>query len=579
MNDKARARQASRWLSAQARAVRGPLTAAIGGHAVAGILLIPQAFILARLIDAVAFGHRPAASELGLTGGLLVVFVARALAAVVGAAAADRTGLLVQGRVRRRLLAQVPALGPLWIAARQPGALANTLVDGVKALHAYYADYLPQAALSVIVPGAILAAVFPVDWISGLVFACTAALIPVFMVLLGQGAAAMNQRQWRGMARLSAHFFEVLAGLPVLQAFGVGHAEEKVVTKLSEDYRRSTMRVLRVAFLSSFALEFLSMLSIAMVAVLVGFRLFWGDIGFTAGLAVLLLAPEFYQPLRKLGDAYHARLAAVAAAEDIADIMAEPIATGRGRRGLRPDGAFTVVFEDVTYRYPGASRDALRSVTLRVAPQEHVALIGATGAGKSTLMNLLLGFMPVTAGQIIVAGQRLDELQPEAWRQTLAWVPQRAHLFAGSVADNIALGLHDCPRAAIVAAAERAQARAFIEALPQGFDALVGEGGAGLSGGEVQRIALARAFLRDAPLVILDEPTASLDVESESAVVAALEQLRRGRTMISIAHRLHTVRAADRVIVLEEGRVVDRYSPQQAVVRDTAGWAPPRGAS
>lgn len=555
------------------------LAVAIGGHAISGVLLIAQAFILARLIDAVAFDHRSAISELGLACWLLVVFAARTMAAFGGAAAADRAGLAVQERVRGRLLGHIHSLGPLWVDARQPGALANTLVDGVKALHAYYADYLPQVALSVIVPGAILMAVFPVDWISGLVFAGTAALIPVFMVLLGQGAAAMNQRQWRRMARLSAHFFEVLAGLPVLQAFGVGRAEEQVVARLSEDYRRSTMRVLRVAFLSSFALEFLSMLSIAMVAVLVGFRLFWGDIGFTSGLAVLLLAPEFYQPLRKLGDAYHARLAAVAAAEDIAGILAEPMARSEGRREFQPSGAFAVRFEDVSYRYPGASRDALRHVCLHVAAWEHVALIGVTGAGKSTLMKLLLGFMPVTAGQILVAGQRLAELQPETWRRALAWVPQRAHLFAGSVADNIALGMHGCPRAAVVAAAEHAQARTFIEALPRGFDTRVGEGGVGLSGGEVQRIALARAFLRDAPLVILDEPTASLDVESESAVLVALQALRRGRTLISIAHRPHTLRSADRVVALDDGRIVGGARSEQFVARPEAVPTPPRGAS
>ncbi|HEX7325357.1 MAG TPA: thiol reductant ABC exporter subunit CydD [Rhodanobacteraceae bacterium] len=556
MTEPSHTRSSIRWLNVQARCVRGRLAAAIAAGSVNGGLLIAQALILARLVSRTIFGGGPVSAQLPLFAGLLGVFAARALAVHTGRRCADEAGLAVQQGVRGKLVAHIHALGPVWTNARQPGELANTVVEGTEALHAYYADYVPQAAVAVIVPLAILAVVFPIDWISGLVFAGTAALIPLFMVFLGKGAAAVNQRQWRRMARLSAHFFEVLAGLPVLESFGAGRAETRVVEKLSEDYRAGTMHVLRVAFLSSFALEFLSMLSIAMVAVLMGFRLMWGDIGFTAGLTVLLLAPEFYLPLRKLGDSYHARLAAVAAAGDMAEILATPLPRAAGKSRFRPDGAFALACTGVGYTYPGASQPVLTNVSFVAAAGEHLAIVGPTGAGKSTLARLLLGFVRADSGSVLVDGRQLDDLDPADWHRCIAWMPQRAHLFAGTVADNIALGVAQASRAAVIDAAEQARARAFIEALPQGFDTPVGEGGAGLSGGEVQRIALARAFLRHAPLVILDEPTASLDAESEAAIVAGVATLGRRSTVISIAHRLHTVRAADRILVLDAGRIV-----------------------
>ncbi len=559
MTDKTRATQAKHWLNHTARDVRRPLMTAIAGGTLNGGLLIVQAMLLAHLIDRTIFKHMPVASQLVPFGALVGVFLLRVVSVHAGNRAADRAGLAVKTRTRDALVEHIHALGPAWGLAREPGALANTVVDGVEALHDYYAEYLPQASLSVIVPLAILVIVFPVDWISGLILAGTAPLIPLFMVLLGRGAAALNERQWARLTRLSAHFLEVLTGLGTLKAFGAARAEVKLVERLSEDYRRSTMRVLRVAFLSSFALEFLATVSIAMVAVLVGFRLLWGEVAFSAGLAALLLAPEFYLPLRNLGAAYHARLAAVAAAEDIADILRTPAPTEGGTRGFHPGGAFPVAFERVGFAYTEGN-PVLHDVSFEIPAGRHVALVGPSGAGKSTLLYLLLGFAHPAAGRIIAAGESLGKLDPADWRRNIAWVPQRAHLFPGSIADNIALGSEDVTRAAIVAAAEKAQADAFISRLPDGYETRLGEDGTGLSGGEIQRIALARAFLRDAPLVILDEPTASLDLASESAVNAALETLARGRTMVTVAHRLHTVRKADSIVMLDGGHVVAQGS-------------------
>lgn len=555
MTDSDRAAKAKQWLNHTASDVRPPLATAIAAGSVNGGLLIVQAMLLAHLIERTIFKHVAVASQLEPFAALIGVFVLRAICVYIGNRAAGRAGLDVKTLTRDALVSHIYVLGPAWSLAREPGALANTVVDGVEALHDYYAEYLPQASLAVIVPLAILVIVFPVDWISGLILAGTAPLIPLFMVLLGKGAAALNERQWSRLTRLSAHFLEVLSGLGTLKAFGAARGEVKLVERLSEDYRKSTMRVLRVAFLSSFALEFLATVSIAMVAVLVGFRLLWGDVAFSAGLAALLLAPEFYLPLRNLGGAYHARLKAVAAAEDIADILDTAAPDVGGKQPFHPEAAFGVRFEKISFAYvPG--KPVLHNVDFGIRAGEHVAIVGPSGAGKSTLLYLLLGFAGPGAGRIIAAGSTLSEIEPAAWRRGIAWVPQRAHLFPGTIADNIALGSADATRDAVAAAAEQAQANEFIARLPHGFDTPLGEDGAGLSGGEIQRIALARAFLRDAPLVILDEPTASLDLASEAAVNAAIEALARGRTLVTVAHRLHTIRNADRIVMLDAGRVV-----------------------
>ncbi|MGH8427602.1 MAG: thiol reductant ABC exporter subunit CydD [Gammaproteobacteria bacterium] len=555
MGNTDRAATAKRWLNREARTVRFPLAVAIASGSVNGGLLITQALLLAHLIDRTIFGHQPVSSQLVPFFALLGVFVLRAASVYAGNRAATRAGLAVKIRTREALVAHIHKLGPAWMTAREPGALANTVVDGVEALHDYYAQYLPQASLAAIVPLAILVVVFPVDWISGLILAGTAPLIPLFMVLIGKGTEALNERQWSRLTRLSAHFLEVLSGLGTLKAFGAARGEIKLVERLSEDYRKSTMNVLRVAFLSSFALEFLATVSIAMVAVLVGFRLLWGDVAFGAGLAALLLAPEFYLPLRNLGNAYHARLGAVAAAEDIADILATSVPEATGVQTFQPDATFPITFERVSFSY-ASGPPALREVSFEIPAGKHIAIVGPSGAGKSTLLYLLLGFARPSSGSISINGAALEKLSLADWRRAIAWVPQRAHLFAGTVADNIALGTDGVARAAIIAAAERAHAAEFISALPRGYDTPLGEDGGGLSGGEIQRIALARAFLRDVPLVVLDEPTASLDMASEAAVTAAIESLAKRRTLITVAHRLHTVRRADRIVMLDAGRVV-----------------------
>ena len=442
----------------------------------------------------------------------------------------------------------------------------------MEALESYYARYLPAIALMALVPLSILAMVLPRDWVSLLVMLLTAPLIPFFMILIGKGAERRNQRQWRQLTRMSAHFLDVIQGLTSLKLFNASRREAAVVARISDDYRQTTMSVLRVAFLSSFALEFFSTISIAVVAVLIGFRLYWGEMSFYDGFFVLLLAPEFYLPLRNMGTHYHARMEAIGAAEGMVELL-ETALPERPRvwRSLGGEGPFPLVFDHVRFSYPDG-RQALDHLCFEIGAGERLALIGPSGAGKSTAIALLLGFLHPVGGRILVAGSGLDRIDPRQWRQRLAWVPQHPRLFHGTLLDNIRLGDQAADQAAVEAAAEKAGAAGFIEALPEGYLTRVGDRGAGLSGGQIQRIALARAFLKDAPLVIMDEATAGLDLESERQIQQALDQLARERTLLMVAHRLNTVRRVDRILVLEAGRLVEEGPPATLERRKGHYW-------
>jgi len=521
-----------------------------------GTMLILQAWLLTRTVDAVVFGQAVLHQVMPWLWGLLVLFLLRAGLSWASEQAAFQAALQVKLALREILYRHVQKLGPAWLTSERSGDIVNTLSDGVEALEAYYARYLPAMALMTLVPLAILVFVFSHDWIAGVVMVVTAPLIPLFMILIGKGAEQRNQRQWRQLAWMSAHFLDVIQGLTTLRLFNASRREAQVIARISDEYRQGTMSVLRIAFLSSFVLEFFSTVSIAMVAVLVGFRLYQGEMDFMPGLFVLLLAPEFYLPLRNMGAQYHARMEAIGAAERIVEILDTPAVEAPEKLTIVADlQQDEVRFEGVSYRYPDG-RQAVQNIDLVIRPGETLALVGASGAGKTTLINLLMGFLQPQDGRIWVGGVSLRDIAPESWRGQLAWLPQRPQLFPGSITDNIRLGMPRAGSEAVHRAAALAQAGDFIESLSQGWDTRVGEGGQGLSGGQMQRLALARAFLKDAPLVILDEPTANLDLESETRIFAAMRTLAAGRTVILIAHRLRTVRDADRIIVLDDGRIV-----------------------
>jgi ATP-binding cassette subfamily C protein CydD len=545
------------WLRGKARSIRLPLAAAIGIGALNGLLLILEAWLFAHVIDRVVFGHQALAAVWPLLWLMLGVFAARALIGLFADAAAFEAAARIKQDLRRALHNKIGALGPGFLAGQRTGDLVNLLVEGVDELDKYYAAYLPQMALAAFVPAAILVCVFPADWISGIIMLVSAPLIPVFMVLVGKGAERMNQRQWRRLALMSAHFFDVLEGLSTLKLFNASRTEAAIIGRISDDYRSSTMEVLRVAFLSSLVLEFFATLSIAMVAVFIGFRLYYGDMDFLPGFFVLLLAPEFYRPLRAMGTQYHARMAAIGASERIVALLETELPPApTGLCGL-PFGAIGMISLDgVGFAYR-PDQPVLRGIDFAIARGERVALVGPSGSGKTTIARLLLGFGTPNEGRITADGLDLRDLASGDWFARVAWMPQTPTLFHGTIRDNIRLGLPDADDAAVRRAADAANAAGFIERLPQGYDTVVGDRGQGLSGGEIRRVALARVFLKDADLVVLDEACASLDTATAALVSESIERLSRDRAVLIIAHRLENTVTADRIIVLDQGRIVE----------------------
>ena len=558
-------------LSAALRA-RGWLALTIGLGFVAGIVIVGQAWVLARIVDDVFLQGRALADVMPLLGMLATLALARFLFGWGSESAGKRLAVQVKTDIRERLARHLLALGPAYAAEERSGELTNTITAGVEALDAWCSQYLPQVALALIMPLTILVAVFPHDVLSGVVLLITAPLIPFFMILIGSAAESLTQKQWTTLSRLAAHFLDVIQGLTTLKLFGRARDQLRIIARISDDYRTSTMGVLRVAFLSALVLEMLATISVAVIAVEIGIRVMKGHMVFLNAFFILILAPDFYQPLRLLGSRFHAGMDGVAAAERIfailekqAPISSQTTTNGREEKATpRPASTiqrlpsdFRIRFQNVSVCYQEGERRALEDVSFELREGWRMALVGPSGAGKSTIAHLLMRFLEPTAGRILLNDTPLDRIDPKSWRRHIAWMPQRPYLFNMSIADNIRLGQPDAGRDAVMQAAQQAFAHDFIQTFPRGYDTIVGERGARLSGGQAQCIALARAFLRNAPLVILDEPTANLDPKAEEQIQQAIARLLEGRTALIIAHRLHTIRRADRILVMQEGRIVE----------------------
>lgn len=546
------------FLKAQKRQSNTLLTWTVALGTFGGCLLIAQAWCLAQVVDGVVFGGQSLADVMPWLWAMLNLIVLRAGLVYLSEQFAFAAASQVKDRLRKRLYQHIQALGPAYLSEARSGELAILLSEGIEALEAYYARYLPAMSLAALLPLSILVFVIPFDWQSALVLLLTAPLIPFFMILVGKGAEKLNQAQWQKLQRMAGHFLDVVQGLDTLHWFNATRREAKMIARISEQYHQATMRVLRVAFLSALALEFFATISIAIVAVLIGFRLLFGEMDFLFGFFVLLLAPEFYLPLRNLGTQYHARMQAIGAAEGILQVLDKPLPSksALGNQPV-PSGVLSIRFEQLSFAY-SADTPILRALDVCIQPGERVALVGASGAGKTTLINLLLGFIQPNQGRILLNEHLLGDIDLAEWRRCIAWVPQNPRLIHGSVRENIALGLDHVSLPSVELAAQQANILDFIRKLPQGLETLVGEGGRGLSGGQIQRIALARAMLRDARLVLLDEATAHLDAETEHLVQSAIVRLTKGKTSLIVAHRLNTVRQADRILVLDKGCIVEQ---------------------
>ena len=552
------------------------LTVALG--AVTGVCIIVQAGLLARIIHA-AFIERIAREELlPLFMILAVVISLRGLLAWGREVSGQKASTLIRRRIRAALLDRLYALGPLYVKDQQTAPLTNTLLERCEALHGYFAHYLPQKSLAVIVPIMIGLSAFQVSWVVGLIFLLTAPLIPLFMMMIGRGAEKLNQKNFALLSRMSAHFLDTLQGLTTLKIFHRAADQAEEVEQSSEHYRKGTMAVLRVAFLSSAVLEFLTSVAIAMTAVFLGlsylqfldFGLYQRELTLQTGLFLLLLAPEFYQPLRDLGTHYHARAEALGAAQEINAILAEPLAERitTATFPIARQQSISLEMAHVSHSFDNGRRSALVDLNLQVKEGEWLAVVGASGAGKTTLLNLLLGFLPLQQGEITVNGQSLSSLNPGDWQRNIAWVPQHPALFDGFLGDNISLGDPRLSKKQLIDAAHAAQIDKMATTIAQSLDLTVGEQGNQLSGGEARRVALARAFAKDVPLILLDEPTAGLDRENEQLIMTSLKQLAPGRTLIMLTHRLDTARNADRIAVMAAGAVVEEGKHEELMAVD-----------
>ncbi len=534
---------------ARASAVYVGGTAAIG--VVAALLIIAQAGLLAYAISAAFLDGADLGDLRGTLGALAAVIAARVLLVWVQESAAHRASADVKSQLRSRLVAHASALGPGWLTGQRTGELTTLATRGVDALDGYFAKYLPQLVLAVIVPVAVLARIVTEDWVATVTILLTLPLIPVFMVLVGKATLARTARQWDTLTRLGHHFLDVVAGLPTLKVFGRAKAQVHNIRAVTDDYRRASMATLRVAFLSALVLELLATLSVALVAVGIGLRLAEGRMDLQTGLLILILAPEAYLPLRMVGVHFHASAEGMTAAQRVFDVIETPLPE---RGSLPAPTPAAVQVRDVAVRYPGRDRPAVSGVSFTVRRGEVVALAGPSGAGKSSIVAVLMGFVPASDGSVSLVDEHgdrmaLDALDPDSWRSHVGWSPQRPHLFAASLADNLRLARADADEAALHAALHEAGAGDLLPLLADGLQTRLGDGGTGLSAGQRRRVALARALLRDAPVLLLDEPTADLDAVTEQRVLAGLRRRAdAGAAVLVVAHRPELLGWADRVV-------------------------------
>ncbi|WGF86598.1 thiol reductant ABC exporter subunit CydD [Marinivivus vitaminiproducens] len=550
---------ARRWLQARLGPARAALCVAIASGLVGGGCVIGQAWLIASVLHwAIVDGA--ALSGLVLPfAAMLALLLVRALCVWLAQAAGARAARRVKTAVRDDL---VGALRTPWAPARPSGEIASLVIDPVEALDRYVSRFLPDLVLALLLPLAMGSAVLAVNWASGLILMLSAPIIPAFMILIGMGAEAASRRQLGEQARLGGYFLDRVQGLLTLRLYGQEDAEVRRVRDAADGFRRRTMEVLRIAFLSSAVLELFASLAIALLAIYVGFSLLgfyafgtWGGpMTLRDGLFVLILAPEFFRPLRQMAQSYHDRAAAMAAAGILEPLCRSSVGKGADARRAMPRDT-TLRLAGVTAGYaPG--EPVLDAVDLTLARGDRLAVTGPSGSGKSTLIAVMLGLIDPWRGEVTIGGVARASLAERDWLARIAWIGQSPHLFHGSVRANVRMAKPDADEADVEAACASAGLADLAASLPQGLETRVGPDGFGLSGGQVRRVALARAFLKDAPVLLLDEPTAGLDRANEAAVLEALARLADDRSVLIATHSMAALAWADRVLHLKDGRLM-----------------------
>jgi ATP-binding cassette subfamily C protein CydD len=550
-------------------AARGFLigTIAVGVCAVA--LVIAQAWLLSDVVNRVFMRRQTLADVVPFLFVMVLLALLRAAFVWGGDVLAQQSANRLKSSLRGDLTQRLFALGPVFTRAERSGELVNAAVEGVEVFDEYMALYQPLRVLAMIVPVLVALVIFVLDPPTVLILIFTGPVLVLFLALIGSRAREITQRRFVELSWLSAFFLDILQGLTTLKLFGRSREQIETIREISEHYGNTTLEVLRTAFQTALVLEWGGTVATALVAVQISLRLMVGSLPFERALAVLVITPEFFLPLRQLAIRYHAGAAGTAAADRIFAILDQPLPDRRSAatRSTVPTRS-DIIFDRVSFAYDNGQRAALRDFSLHIPHGQRVALVGATGAGKSTVANLLLRFIEPDHGSIGVGEQSLSEIEPAAWRSHVAWVPQQPHLFYGTIADNIRLAKPTATLDEVIAAATAAHTHDFIAKLPQGYDTPIGEQGARLSGGQQQRLALARAFLKDAPFLIFDEATSHLDAASETLIQDALDRLLRGRTVLIIVHRLKLVYTADQVVVMQQGRAIETGTHAALLAQD-----------
>lgn len=558
-------------LFSQIKHIRLTLALSVLLGMLSALSVIAQMRFLSEVVNRVFFLHNNLVQVESLLVFLLVAIIVRAIFLWGREIVTRRGAIRAKTEVRERLFAHLLHLGPVFSRGERTGELVATLNEGIERLDAYICRYVPQMFLSVLIPLMIVIAILPLDWFSAILLLFTGPIIPLLMFLIGNYTEKRIEAQWTALSRMSAHFLDVLQGLTTLKIFGRSITERERIARISNGFRDRTLHVLRYAFLSGAVLEFMTAMAIGVIASTLGVRLLNHGISFEYAFFILLLTPEFYRPLQELGVQRHAGMEGGAAAKRITEILATPV-QGESSAGVtninRLQRPLSIDFANLTYTYPGKAAPALKKISFSLHPSTCTALVGRSGAGKSTIANLLLRFLNCESGTITVNGIPLSALPVDLWREYVALVPQRPYLFFGTVRENIQLAHPSATDDEVVQAAKMAGAADFISQLPYGFSTQIGEQGQRLSAGQAQRLAIARAFLKNAPFLILDEPTSSLDPESESLIRCAIERLMQDRTVLVIAHRYNTIASAQQIIVLDNGHIVESGKPDELLVRD-----------
>ena len=527
-----------------------------------GVLLATQANLIMVIINSVFIEGLAIGSLKKYFYCLLLALVLRSVVIFVHEFLAHKIARKIQYHLQEKLLKQIIYLGPTYLASQQSGQLLNLVTEGIGNLENYFSKYLPHLAVTLMIPLIILIVIFKLDFISGMLLLITVPLMPLFMILIGKMSGKASSKQWQVLRFLSGHFLDMIQGLATLKLFGRSKEQSEIVEKISNEFKDVTLGVLKIAFLSALVLELIATMGIALVAVSLGLRLLDGGISFADAFLILLLMPEFYLPFRQLGASFHAGMNAMAASDSIYKTLLLQNDEIKGSEKAELSAFNEIVFKDVNYIYSD-NREALNNCNFVIKAGEKVALVGSSGSGKSTILNLLLGLIKPTKGEIFIDSNSLNDFSLQSWSNNIICIGQAPHVFARSIMDNIKIAKKNADTNEVKAAAILAKANSFIEKLPDGYDTIVGEGGLSLSGGQIRRIALARAFLSEARIILLDEPMEGLDIENELAISEALLELSKERTIIVVAHKLTTTINFDKVVLLNQGRVVECDTPAE----------------